>query len=233
MMRDARLGAVLSLCGALGCSQEAPADASAPDARPTRDAAPFDAGPIDAFVSGPLDAFCGPTEPDPDRTVTCSPCEPRCYLTREQPGPDDPAGDGLEHDLLVNGVRLSRGSDGRYVAEGRHERVYDATLSCDALTELPGWDRLDYDVEIPPGTTLDFELRVASTLAALGSASPVIVHASTGHGTLDVTAALLTSGGPTAGMFLSITAVLHASADRSLTPVLVRYDLRYTCDPTF
>jgi hypothetical protein len=34
-------------------------------------------------------------------------------------------------------------------------------------------------------------------------------------------------------MFLSITAVLHASADRSLTPVLVRYDLRYTCDPTF
>jgi hypothetical protein len=229
-MRDARLGVLLSLCGVLGCSQEAPADASAPDARVSRDAAPFDAGPIDAFVSG-LDAFCGQTEPDPDRTVTCSPCEPRCYRTREEPGPGDPVGDGLEHDLLVNGVRLSRGSDGRYVAQGRHERVYDATLSCDALTELPLWDRLDYDVEIPPGTAIDFELRVASSLADLAAAPAATVPARSGHGSFDVSVALASSGSLASLRYLSITAVLRASADGTQSPVLQRHDLRFLCVP--
>jgi hypothetical protein len=225
----AHLVLTLSL-GVLGCSQEAPADASAPDARVTRAAAPFDAGPIDAFVIGPIDAFCGQTEPDPDRTVTCSPCEPHCYLTREQPGPDD-LGEGLEHDLLVNGVRLSRGSDGRYVAEGSHERVYDATLSCDPLTELPVWDRLDYDVEIPPGTTIDFELRAASSLAELPAAPTATVPARSGYGSFDVSFALASSGSIVSLWYLSIPAVLRASADGTQTPVLRRHDLRFLCLP--
>lgn len=231
MIRTTCLSVLALTLGSLGCGQEGPPDPGVPDARLSRDAAPFDAGPVDAFVSDPADAFCGPTEPDPDRTVTCSPCEPRCYLTREQPGPGDPLEDGIEHDLLVNGVRLSEGADGRYVAEGRHVRVHDSTLTCDPLTELPAWDELDYDVEIPAGTAIDFELRVASSVAELASAPAATVPASSGHGSFDVSTALLSSGGSVSGPYLSITVVLRASADGSATPVLLRYDLRFQCVP--
>lgn len=213
----------------LGCTEPAPVE---PDAfRVTRDAAPFDIGPVDAFVVGPADAFCGPTEPDPDRTVTCSACELRCYVTREQPGPGDPLEGGLEHDLVVNGVRLSQGSDGRYVAEGRHERVYDSTLSCDSLTEFPHWDQLDYDVDIPPGTSIDFELRVANTAAELPAAWTSTVPARSGAGSFDMGVALASSGGVVSRPYLSITTVLRASADGAQTPVLRRLDLRFQCVP--
>lgn len=227
--RTMRRCLVLLPIAALGCTEPAPVE---PDAfRVTRDAAPFDVGPVDTFVLGAPDAFCGPTEPDPDRTVTCSPCEPRCYLTREQPGPGDPLEDGLEHDLVVNGVRLSRGSDGRYVAEGRHVRVYDSTLSCDPLTELPHWDQLDYDVEIPAGTAIDFELRVAGTVAELASAPMATVPARSGAGSFDMRVALASAGGLVSSPYLSITTVLRASADGAQTPVLRRHDLRFQCVP--
>ena len=228
--RTMRRGLVLlPIAVILGCSEPAPVE---PDAfRVTRDAAPFDIGPVDAFALGAPDAFCGPTPPDPDRTVTCSPCEPRCYLTREQPGPGDPLEDGLEHDLVVNGVRLSEGSDGHYVPEGRHVRVHDSTLTCDPLTELPSWDTIDYDVEIPAGTSIDFELRAASSAAALPSATAAVVHATSGHGSFDASAALVMAGAPVSLPFLSITVVLRASADGTQTPVFLRYDLRHQCLP--
>lgn len=228
--RTMRRGLVLlPIAAILGCSEPAPVE---PDAfRVTRDAAPFDIGPVDAFALGAPDAFCGPTPPDPDRTVTCSPCEPRCYLTREQPGPGDPLEDGVEHDLVVNGVRLSQGSDGHYVPEGRHARVHDSTLTCDPLTELPAWETIDYDVEIPAGTSIDFELHTASSTAALASARPALVHATSGHGSFDATTALLSAGATVSQRFLSITVVLHASADGTQTPVFLRYDLRHQCLP--
>ncbi|MFO0711330.1 MAG: hypothetical protein U0353_15885 [Sandaracinus sp.] len=223
---------LLLLALAPGCEGSGSPDASAPDARVIRDAARPDVGPLDAFVASGPDATCGQTEPDPDRTVQCSPCDPTCFVTREQPRAGQPAGEGLEHDATLDGVRLAHAASGSgYVAEGRHERVHDGTLSCDPRTSLSEWRTIDYDVEIPAGTAIDFELRVASSEAALATAMPATVPAMQGHGVIDVAFALLTSGAPTSGPFFSVTVVLHASADGSASPVLRRYDLRYSCVP--
>lgn len=223
---------VVAAVGTFGCGETGVPDAGALDARASRDAPRSDSA-LDAFTPSAEDAWCGQTEPDPDRTVQCSPCEPRCFLTREQPGPGDLAGEELEHDATAGGVRLRLGTDGRHVPEGRHERVHDSSLTCDPRTDVPYWRTLPYSVLVPEGTSLDFELRSASSEAALGSATPAVVRAVSGFGEIPVAEALLTTGGMTSGSFLSVTAVLHASPDGARSPVLHHYDLRYTCVAAF
>lgn len=223
---------VFAMMGWLGCGGPEP---TPPDARASRDAAPLDGwdarGP-DAFATSVpdsgRDAWCGQTEPDPSMTVQCSPCEPWCFLTRELPGLGDPADPALEYDE-PGGVRLALGVDGRHVAEGRHRTIHDGTRTCDPLRDWLEWRSLDYRAEIPEGTSIDFELRTARSVAELERATAVVVHASSGLGTIAPSDEFLLAGAPTSLPYLSVTVVLRASADGARTPVLFHYDLRYTC----
>ncbi|MBN8615789.1 MAG: hypothetical protein J0L92_34670 [Deltaproteobacteria bacterium] len=221
---------LVALLSIAGCDTADAPDASAPDARLERDAAPFDAGPIDAHRVV-LDAFCAQQEPDPDRSVQCSLCEPRCLLTREQPREGDTFDEGVELDASLGGLRLTRESDGSYVAEGRLERTHDGSIACDPLTEFTYWETLGYEVDLPAGTSIDVELRGATSASAIPGTSPVIVPLSTGVGELAVSDALLAADRPMYPPFLSITVVLHASADALRTPLFHHYDLRHSCLP--
>lgn len=225
---------VLVMLGLLGCGEPGPPAPIPADARVSRDAAPIDGsdgGPPDAFVASVSDsgrdAWCGQTEPDPSMTVQCSGCEPWCFLTREQPGLGDQADEDLEYDEA--GVRLALGADGRHVADGRHRTVHDATPYCDPRRDWLDWRSLDYRVDLPEGTSIDFELRTASSVAGLDRATAAVVHASPGFGVIRPSDELRGAGAPTSLPYLSVTAVLHASADGTRTPVLFHYDLRYHC----
>ncbi len=224
----ALLGVLLTIGG---CNTAEAPDASAPDPRVRRDAAldasPFDAGPVDAHRAP--DAFCAQTEPDPDRSVQCSLCEPQCLVTREQPREGDTFDDEVELDATLGGLRLTQAEDGTYASEGRHERTHDSTISCDPLRDIVIWDTLRYEVGLPEGTSVDVELRGASSVSSIATVSPVIVPLRTGVGQLDVSDALLFEHGPSSPPYLSITVVLHASADGLRTPLFHHYDLRHTC----
>ncbi len=237
MTRPSMPAALLLALGLVGCDA-GPPDAgaldAALDARSARDAARSDTGdtgPVDAFAPGAPDAVCAQTEPDPDRTLQCSPCEPQCFVARDQPRAGTPAGPDLEYDADRGGARLAQGPGGLFVTEARHERVFDGTASCDPITSLSTWRRIDYQVELPAGTGIDFELRLANSEAALATAPAAVVAARDGVGEIDVTSALLLTGGPTSGPYFSVTVVFHASADGMSSPVLHHYDLRFGCLP--
>jgi hypothetical protein len=211
----------------VGCDSTAPS--SARDAAIVRrDAPTTDVGLVDAY-SPLLDALCFQSEPDPDRAVTCSLCEPRCFRTRDQPRESGPAAGGLEYDETLGGLRLPREADGTFVSAGRHQRVHDTTVTCDPLLDTAHWTFLDYQIDVPAGASADFELRAASSLAGIAGATPVVIPAVSGVGHVDLDA----SGFPVIGLYLSVTVALHASPDGTESPVLHHYDLEYTCASAF
>jgi len=219
---------------ALGC--DGPTDPGPPDVRVLWDASrvgPVDGEATDAFTPGASDAgrdaSCAQTERDPPEPGQCGPGGAQGVRTRESPGPGGLADEGLEYDAARGGVQLARGTDGRHIGPGRHRSVHDGTRTCDPLTEWPYWRTLDYDVEIPEGTSLEFELRTARAEAALGAALPAIVRATSGHGVIDVSEELRRAGVDSSGPYLSVTTVLRASADGTRSPILFHYDLRYVC----
>lgn len=219
---------VLALCGS-GCDAANPADRA--DALATLEDSGSDGGPVDAARAASLDAHCVQNEPDPDRTVRCSTCNPACDLTREQPRSAEPPAPGLEYDESLDGLRLAQGADGAYLPEGRHERIHDGTIGCDPRSHHPIWQTLDYALELPEGTSVDFELRGAWSMTALSSAMPIVVPARAAVGQFEVGAAFLTADVSAELPFLSITVVLHASPDGTRSPVFHHYDLRDVCLP--
>jgi len=234
MKRHAVLAMVLSMLAWSGCP--AP-DESIVDARTLRDTARADrpeTGTLDSSTPSPsdsgLDASCGQNEPVPMTTVQCSPCERNCFVTREMPGPGDLTGDDeLEHDAGSGGIRLAAGPEGRYAAEGQRRSVHDSTDRCDPRTELTYWRTLEYEVELPEGTSVDFEVRTGNSEAALLAATPLVLRATSGRVAVPLDTALIAAGGLASSPFLSITTVLRASPDGARSPVLRHYDLRFAC----
>ena len=224
------------LVAMLAASCSAP-DEDLVDARTLRDTARSDrpeTGTLDAFSPGSsdsgLDASCGQTEPVPMTTVQCSPCAPQCFVTREMPGPGDlTSEDQLEHDASSGGLRLAAGADGRYPAQGQRRSVHDSAGRCDLPTELTYWRTFEYEVELPEGTSVDFEVRTGNSEAALLAATPLVLRESSGRVAVPLDTALIAAGGLASSPYLSITAVLRASPDGTRSPVLRHYDLRFTC----
>ena len=234
MKRHVVLSVLLAMLAASGCSTP---DEDLVDARALRDTARSDraeTGTLDAFSPGStdsgLDASCGQTEPVPMTTVQCSPCAPRCFVTREMPGPGDlTSEDQLEHDAGSGGLRLAAGADGRYPAQGQRRSVQDSARRCDPRTELTYWRTFEYEVELPEGTSVDFEVRTGNSEAARLAATPLVLRATPGRVAVPLDTALIAAGGLASSPYLSITAVLRASPDGARSPTLHHYDLRFTC----
>lgn len=143
------VAASLLVLTTMGCDSAGPSDAR--DAEIVRrDAPAFDTA-TDAYPP-PIDAFCVQNEPDPDRAVVCSACEPRCFRMREQPRESGPAGGGLAYDETRAGLVLPHEADGSFVSEGRHQRVHDTAVTC-ASTEIAHWTLLLYQLDIPSGAS--------------------------------------------------------------------------------
>ncbi len=119
-----------------------------------------------------------------------------------------------------------------YPPSGSYWRDYDSTEFCTA-TERPDWGSLTWTVaSMPAGTSVRWEIRTAETLAELDTATPVSVTTPPTNPPVDV-AALLTAAGMSNYLpYLRVTAVLLSSADRTATPILNSFELRYDCIPS-
>lgn len=115
--------------------------------------------------------------------------------------------------------------------EGEYWRDYDSTLSC-ASNERPDWNELDWDVTVPAGTSVRFELRTSDDLSTLAAATPVTFTVPSASPTIDVGDELVAAGAANFLPYLRVTAVLISSADQTVSPVLTRMSQQYVCSPT-
>lgn len=118
-----------------------------------------------------------------------------------------------------------------YPPSGSYWQEYDSDDHC-AATERPDWNTLSWDIaSLPAGTSVRWELRTAETLAALGTVTPVTFTVPTATSPADVGARLVSAGQNNYLRFLRVTAVLLSNPERTQTPVLRSFELRYTCIP--
>ncbi|MCZ7686010.1 MAG: hypothetical protein M5U28_47530 [Sandaracinaceae bacterium] len=118
-----------------------------------------------------------------------------------------------------------------YPASGSYWQEYDSDDHC-AATERPDWNTLSWDIaSLPAGTSVRWELRTAETAAALDTVTPVTFTVPSATSPADVGARLVSAGQNNYQRFLRVTAVLLSNADRTQTPVLRSFELRYTCIP--
>ncbi len=129
-----------------------------------------------------------------------------------------------------------------YDPAGTYVQTYDSTTRC-TLTERPVWGNLTFSVglypdppatavpnTLPPGTSIAFQLRSASTAAALPGTTPVTITVPTATSPIATIASRLMSAGVATGLkFLSVTAVLTPTTDRRTTPTLYNFGVEYRC----
>ena len=84
---------------------------------------------------------------------------------------------------------------------------------------------------LPTGTSIRWEVRTATTLAGLDSATPVSFTTPPTDSPVDVGARLVSAGMSNYLPYLRLTAVLLANSERTASPVLRSFSLRYTCIP--
>ena len=122
-----------------------------------------------------------------------------------------------------------------YPPTGYYLRDYDASAFCDIPPQHARWGRLNWTVSTPADTAVRFEIKTAATAAGLSSGMPDLVLAVPprpdvlGGAGIDVGAELRAAGIPDQLPYLRVRVVLVASADRSRSPVLRSFALRYDC----
>jgi hypothetical protein len=118
-----------------------------------------------------------------------------------------------------------------YPPTGSYWRDYDSTLRCQ-INERPDWGQLSWVANTPTGTRIDFQIRGATTLAALPTATPVATVTVPGSTSpQDLTARMRAVGYPDGYPFVRVTALLVSNATRTLTPTLSSMTVTYTCVP--
>jgi len=203
---------------------------------------------------------CGP-EPEPgvviaaasDEFTVCASCEPWCFHASDTLRSWDverQGSNGMVFDPVSGGG--VNATEPRPCAEppcpmelgystgAPYPRPYEAFAAdgdapCNEINEESNWDELSWDATIPTGTEIVLELRGGWTRPEISTALPVSVRLSElDPPRLDPTLAFIRAGlsGPlsTPGL-LEVRAILHASADRRVTPTLRSLSMELLCLP--
>lgn len=116
-----------------------------------------------------------------------------------------------------------------YPEPGNYWKQYDASSSCSGETERPQWESLAWTADLPPGTTLRFDLRTADTEEALADAEVISVAAQNVASPVDLAPLLEEAGVSRNHNLLRIGAHLGPSPDELKTPVLQGWELTVHC----
>ena len=113
-----------------------------------------------------------------------------------------------------------------------YRNSYDTTARCNTPPERPKWGDLVWDGTVPSGTSIEFQIRTAPTLAALPAAVPAIVEipADTTSDTLNLTDELIADGQPWGLPYIQITALLEPSTSPPATPTLEGWSFEFFCE---
>lgn len=113
-----------------------------------------------------------------------------------------------------------------------YRNVYDSTLRCDTPPERPKWDDLDWVGSTPSTTSIEFQIRQASTLVDLQTAIPVIITTSgpAVNGTFNIREELIAADQTFGLPYLQITALLNPSIDGATTPRLEGWTFTFFCE---
>ena len=117
-----------------------------------------------------------------------------------------------------------------YDPVGSYRQVYDGSTECMG-TLAPDWDDLTWNVVTPPGTRIEFEIRVADSAAAVAAATPFIITVPPTAPPIDIDDFIRSRGGVTNLYHASVTAVLYSTPDRRVSPTLFEFGVEYTCEP--
>jgi hypothetical protein len=113
-----------------------------------------------------------------------------------------------------------------------YRNAYDTTARCNTPPERPKWGELRWDGSTPDGTSIEFQIRTAPTLAELATAVPAIVEVptDTASDTLNITDELVDDGLPWGLPYIQITAVLKPSISPPATPILEGWSFEFVCE---
>ncbi|MCC6873860.1 MAG: hypothetical protein IT378_06055 [Sandaracinaceae bacterium] len=117
-----------------------------------------------------------------------------------------------------------------YPPSGSYWRDHDSTTRCLA-NERPDWGNLSWTATAPAGTSIRFELRTATTIAALDTASAVSFTYPGTASPVDVGQRLVSGGQLNYLPYLRVTAVLNSNAARTSAPTLSSMSLDFVCAP--
>jgi hypothetical protein len=133
------------------------------------------------------------------------------------------------YELLRVPVRITiPARDLSYSETGEFVRTYDTTGRC-GDEYAPEFNAFEYEASFPNDSRIDFAFQVATTEAGLSRAPRTTIHAPSTASPVDLQALLGIVPTISSEHFLRVTATLHASTDRSRTPVLRSMRLRFHC----
>ncbi len=113
-----------------------------------------------------------------------------------------------------------------------YRNAYDTTTRCNSPSDRPKWGDLRWDGSTPDGTSIEFQIRTAPTLADLPTAVPAIVEipTDTSSDTFNITEELVADGQLYGFPYLQITAILNPSNSPPATPSLEGWSFEFVCE---
>ncbi|MBW2586360.1 MAG: hypothetical protein JRD92_05355 [Deltaproteobacteria bacterium] len=113
-----------------------------------------------------------------------------------------------------------------------YRNVYDSTERCVTPPEHPKWGDLTWEGSTPPGSTIEFQIRTAPTVAELLTAIPavVVLQGSATSGQLNLTQELIADGQPYGLPYIQITALLNPSNSPPVSPTLEGWSFEFVCE---
>jgi hypothetical protein len=113
-----------------------------------------------------------------------------------------------------------------------YRNVYDTTARCVTPPEHPKWGDLTWTGSTPGGSTIEFQIRTAPTVAELLTAIPavVVIPTDTTSDTLNLTQELIADGQPYGLPYIQITAVLNPSNSPPMSPTLEGWSFEFVCE---
>ena len=114
------------------------------------------------------------------------------------------------------------------VPSGYYIRDYDAT-ACGGDEILVDWGEFGWNVTTASDSRVEFEFQVADTLAGLPAAPAVRLAVPTSVSPIDLADLFAAAGFGNYRPYVRVKAVLYASSDRIVSPVLHDFQLEFTC----